>query len=162
MVFAGHSGGDAKRWSLAPLASSCPSACSTTDCSTTFAGTKSLTEIPIVFTFNQSIYRMPSPTLLLPLLVPSLVYNYEVDVEVCNRRMQRVDGAEVGGSRRAQSRDVGMKWAGAQHSICGPQAGIPGREHRGPLHCSWEAPPKSAPSACLIPWLGQTHILVVK
>jgi Bardet-Biedl syndrome 1 protein len=44
-------------------------------------GTKSLTEIPIVFTFNQSIYRMPSPTLLLPLLVPSLVYNYEVDVE---------------------------------------------------------------------------------
>uniref|UniRef100_A0A7S1IQI7 Bardet-Biedl syndrome 1 N-terminal domain-containing protein n=1 Tax=Eutreptiella gymnastica TaxID=73025 RepID=A0A7S1IQI7_9EUGL len=44
-------------------------------------GTKSLTAIPIVFTFNQSIYRMPNPTLLLPLLVPSLVYNYEVDVE---------------------------------------------------------------------------------
>jgi len=44
-------------------------------------GTKPLMDIPLVFTFNHTIYRVARPSLTLPLLVPSLVYNYEVDVE---------------------------------------------------------------------------------
>eukprot|EP01006_Ploeotia_vitrea_P050077 TRINITY_DN67408_c1_g1_i1.p1 TRINITY_DN67408_c1_g1~~TRINITY_DN67408_c1_g1_i1.p1 ORF type:complete len:609 (-),score=85.28 TRINITY_DN67408_c1_g1_i1:410-2236(-) len=44
-------------------------------------GGKSLTALPIVFTFNQSIYKIAKPFLLIPLLVPSLVYNYEVSVD---------------------------------------------------------------------------------
>eukprot|EP01062_Namystynia_karyoxenos_P062724 TRINITY_DN55601_c0_g1_i1.p1 TRINITY_DN55601_c0_g1~~TRINITY_DN55601_c0_g1_i1.p1 ORF type:complete len:654 (+),score=207.43 TRINITY_DN55601_c0_g1_i1:92-1963(+) len=43
-------------------------------------GTKSLTAIPIVFTYNRSIYEIRKPTLTIPVLVPSLVYNYEVPV----------------------------------------------------------------------------------
>eukprot|EP00662_Eupelagonemidae_sp_cell21_P026664 gene26664-65942_t len=43
-------------------------------------GTKSLTAIPIVFTYNKAIYMMWKPMMVIPVLVPSLVYNYEVAV----------------------------------------------------------------------------------
>eukprot|EP00756_Hemistasia_phaeocysticola_P002698 Hpha_TRINITY_DN11831_c1_g1::TRINITY_DN11831_c1_g1_i1::g.2138::m.2138/K16746/BBS1; Bardet-Biedl syndrome 1 protein len=43
-------------------------------------GTKGLTSIPIVFTYNKAIYQMKKPSLTIPVLVPSLVYNYELSV----------------------------------------------------------------------------------
>jgi Bardet-Biedl syndrome 1 protein len=49
-------------------------------------GTKALTNIPIVFTYNQDIYTMQRPHLLVPSLVPSLVYNFEVPVECLDER----------------------------------------------------------------------------
>eukprot|EP01063_Lacrimia_lanifica_P006766 TRINITY_DN14263_c0_g1_i1.p1 TRINITY_DN14263_c0_g1~~TRINITY_DN14263_c0_g1_i1.p1 ORF type:complete len:631 (+),score=260.23 TRINITY_DN14263_c0_g1_i1:62-1894(+) len=43
-------------------------------------GAKPLSAIPIVFTYNKSIYQMWKPYMLIPVLVPSLVYHHEVDV----------------------------------------------------------------------------------
>jgi Bardet-Biedl syndrome 1 protein len=67
-------------------------------------GTKSLTCIPIIFTFNQTIYKMPRPSMMLPILVPSLVYNYEVDVECIDESA----GADV-----------------IRVYVCNPQSAIP-------------------------------------
>ena len=44
-------------------------------------GSKTLCGIPIIFTFNQGIYHLPKPYLMIPALVPSLVYNFEIPVE---------------------------------------------------------------------------------
>eukprot|EP01061_Rhynchopus_euleeides_P042261 TRINITY_DN73780_c0_g1_i1.p1 TRINITY_DN73780_c0_g1~~TRINITY_DN73780_c0_g1_i1.p1 ORF type:complete len:599 (+),score=209.43 TRINITY_DN73780_c0_g1_i1:256-2052(+) len=43
-------------------------------------GLKPLTAIPIVFTYNKSIYQMAKPHMMVPVLVPSLVYQHEVTV----------------------------------------------------------------------------------
>eukprot|EP01059_Diplonema_ambulator_P035719 TRINITY_DN8532_c0_g1_i5.p1 TRINITY_DN8532_c0_g1~~TRINITY_DN8532_c0_g1_i5.p1 ORF type:complete len:594 (+),score=182.29 TRINITY_DN8532_c0_g1_i5:184-1965(+) len=43
-------------------------------------GLKPLTAIPIVFTYNKAIYQMWKPSMVIPVLVPSLVYHYEVAV----------------------------------------------------------------------------------
>jgi Bardet-Biedl syndrome 1 protein len=44
-------------------------------------GTKALVNVPIVFTYNTELYRVEKPHLMVPSLVPSLVYNYELAVE---------------------------------------------------------------------------------
>jgi Bardet-Biedl syndrome 1 protein len=67
-------------------------------------GTKSLTSIPIIFTFNQEIYKMPKPSMMIPVLVPSLVYNFEVDVECVDESA----GADV-----------------IRVYVCNPQSAIP-------------------------------------
>ncbi|KAJ9460498.1 Bardet-Biedl syndrome 1 protein-like protein [Diplonema papillatum] len=43
-------------------------------------GLKALTSIPIIFTYNKTIYQMWKPSMIIPVLVPSLVYHYEVAV----------------------------------------------------------------------------------
>lgn len=50
-------------------------------------GTKALVNIPVIFTFASDIYRMPKPFLLVPCLVPSLVYQYEVPVECASENV---------------------------------------------------------------------------
>lgn len=42
---------------------------------------KPLLGIPVIFSFNPTVYRMSKPTLTIPSLVPSLIYNYEAVIE---------------------------------------------------------------------------------
>jgi Bardet-Biedl syndrome 1 protein len=44
-------------------------------------GSKALVNVPIVFTYNTELYRIDRPHLLVPSLMPSLVYTYELSVE---------------------------------------------------------------------------------
>eukprot|EP01027_Heterolobosea_sp_BB2_P010349 GEZU01015192.1.p1 GENE.GEZU01015192.1~~GEZU01015192.1.p1 ORF type:complete len:217 (+),score=39.72 GEZU01015192.1:36-686(+) len=44
-------------------------------------GTKHLSNVPIIFSYNQEIYNIKSATITVPVLVPSLQYKVEVPVE---------------------------------------------------------------------------------
>jgi Bardet-Biedl syndrome 1 protein len=58
-------------------------------------GTKALTSIPIVFSFNRELYMMKQACIIIPLLVPSLIYNYEVPVECVDEGGQGSDPIRV-------------------------------------------------------------------
>lgn len=44
-------------------------------------GTRALVGIPVVFTYNMNTYRLPEPYIVIPSLVPSLLYSFEIPVE---------------------------------------------------------------------------------
>lgn len=45
------------------------------------AGTKSMRNVPLTFTYSHDLYRMKKSLLCVPLLIPGLLYHYEMEVE---------------------------------------------------------------------------------
>jgi len=58
-------------------------------------GTKALSGLPIVFAYNRELYSMKQACIIVPLLVPTLIYNYEVPVECVDEGQQGADPIRV-------------------------------------------------------------------
>mmetsp|Transcript_7059 Transcript_7059/g.25118 ORF Transcript_7059/g.25118 Transcript_7059/m.25118 type:complete len:582 (-) Transcript_7059:34-1779(-) len=43
-------------------------------------GTRSLINVPMTFNYNHDLYRVSTPVIVVPLMIPALLYRYEVDV----------------------------------------------------------------------------------
>ncbi len=43
-------------------------------------GKKSVTDLPVTYSWNEALYKISKPTMIIPLLIPGLMYQFFLDV----------------------------------------------------------------------------------